>query len=192
MSVLHPLLILCARDKSWHTHGSESWAQIIRVQERRQFSLPHALPACCQWPVHLSKPRSLHHCFNFGGTDVLLRKVTHWSVSVLVRWQILYVRKVHRKERQCTLIQRSLFQWALQAPYRNTIPFTSLDKQGNWGKDKDWCLMKSHPVSRGDRNKESLLRRKIPSLRQASLLNTNHLAVSNYNTPDLLSWQPGF
>lgn len=128
-------------------------------------------------PVHLSDPHSLHHCFNFDGTDVLLRTETHWSLGVLVCWHILYGRKVHRKERWCTLIQRSLFSEISKHHKKNTIPVASLDKQGNWGKDKYWCLIKPHAISWRDRNKESLLRTKIPPLGQASLLNLQNVLL---------------
>lgn len=168
---------------SHNTHGNGSWARIIGVQERRQFSLPHAR---CQRPVHLSEPHSLYHWFNLGGTDVLLRKVTHWSLGVLVCWYILYIRRAHRKERWCTLIQMYFFSEISKHHKKYIYIFTSLDKQGNWGKDKHWCLSKFHPVSWRDRNKKNLLRTKIPSLRQPSLFSTRRLAVSNYNTPDLL------
>lgn len=51
---------------------------------------------------------SLHCWFNSGGTDVLLRKEAHGSLSALVCRHMLHVRKVHRRDEWGALIQRTL------------------------------------------------------------------------------------
>lgn len=107
-----------------------------------------------------------HRCFSQEG-DTLIP----WCLGLLILEKFTEI--------WCTLRQGTLFK-----------AFPSLNRQGNWG--KHWSLIKSYPVTWRDRNKVSLLRIKIPPLRQASLGNTKHLAVSNYNTLDLLPWQSGF
>lgn len=90
LSAPYPLLILCARDKSRHTWGWKL-SKDYQCPRRRQL---HTL---CQ-------PHSPHHCVYSGGTDVLLREVTHWFPGALVCWNLVHTQT------------RDSLQWNLQAP----------------------------------------------------------------------------
>lgn len=111
-----------------------------------------------------------------------------WHIDPLGSWSagIYCILEEPTEKRDGAHSYKCIFSVKSPSTIKNIYIFTSLDKQGNWGKDKHWCLSKFHPVSWRDRNKKNLLRTKIPSLRQPSLFSTRRLAVSNYNTPDLL------
>lgn len=108
MSALHlPSNFVCQREVT--THMGVKVEHRLSESKKGDSFLCHTL---CQLTANswlTSQSHTLYITVLVLVAHVLLRKVTHWSPGMLVCWHTLYVRKVHRKERWCTLIQRSLF-----------------------------------------------------------------------------------